>query len=206
MIAVKSGISLNILKVIYISMKNKLRCELIRRRNNISESKLLIKSNEIKKKLFNLVEFKRANTILFYISHNNEVYTHDMIKECMSNRKRIIVPISNKKNQELLISEIRNWRDLKRGSYNILEPKNCCIYEYPIELIDIIIVPGVGFDKKGGRIGHGCGYYDKLLKYATSPIIGLAFNIQLVENIPIEKHDIRVDKIITEYEIIKCKI
>ena len=73
-------------------MKNKLRCELIRKRNNISESKLLIKSNEIKKKLFNLVEFKRANTILFYISHNNEVYTHDMIKECMSNRRKIIVP------------------------------------------------------------------------------------------------------------------
>jgi len=186
-------------------MKDKLRRELIKLKNNLSKSELLEKSNIIKKRLFEMNEFKQASTILFYISYDNEVHTHNMIKESMSNRKKIIVPITDKDNKKLLLSELKNWNDLSHGAYNILEPRKECIIEVSLDSIDLILVPGIGFDKHGHRIGHGGGYYDKLLENATAQSIGLAFHLQVLDKIYVEKHDVSIHKIITEKEIIYCK-
>ena len=109
-------------------------------------------------------DFKHATTILFYVSYDNEVYTHEMIKELLKNKKNIVVPIADKKNRSLTLSKLDNWDDLEIGTYNILEPKLERIKKISLDSIDLIIVPGIGFDKKGNRIGHGKGYYDKLLK------------------------------------------
>jgi 5-formyltetrahydrofolate cyclo-ligase len=68
----------------------------------------------------------------------------------------------------------------------------------------LIIVPGIAFDKQGYRIGHGKGYYDRLLKNVSILKIGFAFNLQILEKIPSEKHDIKINKIITESEIMSC--
>ena len=186
-------------------MKVKLRRELIKLKNNLSKSELLEKSNIIKKRLFEMNEFKQASTILFYISYDNEVHTHNMIKESMSNRKKIIVPITDKDNKKLLLSELKNWNDLSHGAYNILEPRKECIIEVSLDSIDLILVPGIGFDKHGHRIGHGGGYYDKLLENSTAQSIGLAFHLQILDKIYVEKHDVSIHKIITEKEIIYCK-
>jgi 5-formyltetrahydrofolate cyclo-ligase len=186
-------------------MKDRLRKELIKKRKSLTKTEVLAKSNQIKKRLFELNEFKQSSVVLFYVSYDNEVYTHDMIKECMKTRKNISVPVSDKEQRRLILSELKNWNDLEPGSYGILEPKKDKIKEIPIESIDIIIIPGVGFDELGCRIGHGAGYYDNLLKESTNALhIGLAFEIQIVEKIPIESHDIPVDKILTEKRMIEC--
>ena len=186
-------------------MKDLLRKELIKKRKNLTKTEVLKKSNQIKKRLFGLNEFKQSSVVLFYISYDNEVYTHDMIKECLSVGKSIIVPVSNKEKRLLKLSKLKNWNDLELGSYGILEPKKDKINETSIESIDIIIVPGVGFDEFGCRIGHGVGYYDNLLKESINAShIGLAFEIQIVEKVPVESHDLPVDKIITEKRIIYC--
>ena len=185
-------------------MKEELRKELMKIRNNLSESELLEKSKQIKKRLYEMKEFQQASAILFYVSYDNEVYTHEMIKECIS-EKNIVVPVTDKQKRQLLLSKLRNWNDLTIGSYDILEPKKEKLKKISIDDVDLVIVPGIGFDEKGSRLGHGKGYYDNLLNHSKALKIALAFEFQIVENIPTEKHDIPVDKIVTEKRIIDCQ-
>jgi 5-formyltetrahydrofolate cyclo-ligase len=143
---------------------------------------------------------------MFYISYDNEVYTHDMIKENLKNKKKVIVPVSDIQNRCLILSELHSWNDLKPGSYKILEPIKNKIKKVSIDKIDMIIVPGLGFDEQGKRIGHGKGYYDNLLSNSKNAVhIGLAFEVQIVKKIPVNSYDIPVHKIITEERVIGCK-
>ena len=186
-------------------MKQKLRENILEIRGNLSKKEVFEKSKSIKNKLFEMKEFKEADSILFYVSYDNEVFTHGMIKECMSMEKKAIVPKSITKDNTLILSELVDWNDLEIGSYNILEPKSKSIKEVSINLIDLIVVPGVGFDESGHRIGHGKGYYDDLLKNSKKAShIGLAFEFQIVDKIPAERHDFPVDKIVTEERFIDC--
>ena len=184
-------------------MKEELRKEIKEKRRNISKEEQRKKSKEIKEKLFGLREYKNAKTVLFYVSYDGEVFTHDMIKEAL-NEKKVVVPISNKDDHSLILSELISFGDLEESSYGILEPKKEKIKEISIDEIDLIIVPGVAFDPKGNRLGHGKGYYDKLLNKTKTTSVGLCFEFQLVEKIPTESNDKPVDIIITEKRIIKC--
>jgi len=186
-------------------MKNFLRKDLIKKRRKLSEFEINNKSQLIEKNLFELDEFKSSQTILFYVSYGNEVYTHDMIKKSLDMKKNIIVPISDVINKDLILSKIDRWEELEKGSYKILEPKRKSEKEIFLDDINLIIVPAIGFDIKGNRLGHGLGYYDKLLKKSNQAThIGLAFESQIINHIQIEKHDIPVDKIITEKRVIYC--
>jgi 5-formyltetrahydrofolate cyclo-ligase len=186
-------------------MKEDLRKDLLKKRKDLSRSNVLKKSSKIEKRLFNMNEYKESQVIFYYISYNNEVYTHDMIKNSLLEEKDIVVPLSDKKNRTLILSKLDKWEDLEIGSYDILEPKKECMKKISIDKIDLFIIPGVGFDKNGNRIGHGMGYVDKLLKASNyRKHIGLSFELQIVDLIPIENHDILVNKIITEKRIINC--
>jgi len=186
-------------------MKEVIRREIKEKRNSLSKSEILEKSNRIKKRLFEQDEFRKAQTILFYVSYGSEVYTHDMIKESLSEGKNVVVPYSDTEKRTLILSELHSWNELSVGSYNILEPKKENIKEVTVDAIDMIVVPGVAFDSSGRRIGHGFGYYDKLLGGSThAPSIGLAFELQIVDAVPTEEHDVAVGKIITEKRTIIC--
>ncbi len=186
-------------------MKEKLRNEIKEKRRKQIKEEQRIKSKEITEKLFSLKKYKNAKTVLFYVSYNDEVFTHEMIKEAL-NDKKVVVPISNTKDETLSLSVLKSWDDLEIGSYGILEPKKKRIKEMNIDLIDLIIIPGVAFDINGNRMGHGKGYYDKLLEKTKATTIGLCFEFQLVEKIQIKPHDIPVNIIITEKRVIYCKI
>ena len=174
-------------------------------RKNQTQEELIEKSGEIEKKLFSLNELKEADTVLFYISYNNEVFTHDMIKKFLVDKKNVVVPISNKIDNSLILSKLEKWKDLHVGSYSILEPIKDKIKKISINEVDLIIIPGLGFDKKGNRLGHGKGYYDNLLKKSLNQTkIGLAFEFQIIDKIPVDDHDKPVDIIITEKRIINC--
>ena len=185
-------------------MKEKLRKEKKEKRIKQTKEENRKKSKEINERLLGLKEYKEAETVLFYISYNGEVFTHEMIKEALK-EKNVVVPISNKEDNTLRLSVLKSWGDLEIGSYGILEPKEECIKESSIDDIDLVIVPGVGFDNKGNRLGHGKGYYDRLLKQLINkPVIGLAFEFQIVEKIPSEKHDVKISMVVTEDRAIKC--
>jgi len=180
-------------------MKKALRKESLEKRDLLQKEDIIEKSKSIKEKLFLLPEFINAKTIAFYVSKGSEVFTHNIIKELLG-EKRILVPKTM--DNEIVFSEIDSFDELKPGRFDILEPVE--IKEVNHDEIDLIIVPGIVFDKKGHRIGYGYGYYDKILKKINCKKIGLAFSLQIVDNIPKEEYDVAVDKVITEEEVIDC--
>jgi 5-formyltetrahydrofolate cyclo-ligase len=185
-------------------MKEKTRRKIKEKRRKQTKEENKQKSKEIKERLFELDEYKDAKTVLFYVSNNDEVFTHDMIRESFY-KKNVIIPISNTENNILILSKLKSWDELTIGSYRILEPKKEKIRKTNINEIDLIIVPGVAFDAKGNRMGHGKGYYDRLLENKKQiPTVGLAFEFQVVNDIPTDEYDIPVDLIITEKRIIVC--
>ena len=186
-------------------MKTKIRENLLNMRKALPHSEVLKKSAQIKNRLFASSWYQEAGTILFYVSYDNEVNTHEMIQESLVKGKNVMVPKTDSKKKTLVISRLLCWDDLCPGTYTILESKDDCVREVPITSIDLCIIPGVAFDHNGNRIGHGGGYYDRLLQAEChAHRIGLAFEFQVMKRIPIETHDIRVEKIITEERVIDC--
>jgi 5-formyltetrahydrofolate cyclo-ligase len=187
-------------------MKHDIRATILQKRNDLSASDLARKSQRIKEQVFGLEEFRQARTILLYVSYGSEVATHEMIQECLTRGKKVAVPCTDANNRKLSLSELRRWEDLGVGTYHIQEPRVECRCEVPLTKVDLIIVPGIAFDYAGHRIGHGMGYYDRLLsENVKATKIALAFELQLVETIPAERHDVSVDIIITEERVIHMK-
>ncbi len=181
-------------------LKNQLRREMLSKRRRIDETVVLEKSRVIEKRLLETSIYTQSRTIMFYISHNNEVYTHTMIKKSLKQGKTVVVP--KIKNNIIYPSILTSWSELTKGSYGVLEPRE--IKPVSLNDIDIVIVPGVVFDQQGYRIGHGGGYYDRFLEKTSAIKIALAFEFQVLPSIPHEEHDIKVDKIITERRLINC--
>jgi len=188
-------------------MKNSLMEQFLKKRKELTKSKLITNSRQIKQLLFSTTWYRSASKILFYVSFNNEVSTHEMIKDALLNGKTVLVPKCDTEKNTLCISHLIHWADLEKGAYSILEPRQDCLRPVPVSSVDLIIVPGVVFDTKGNRIGYGKGFYDRLLQEAKNAYsIGLAFESQIIESIPSEEHDEKVDIIITEDRIIQPQI
>ena len=185
-----------------MSNKHAVRKKILERRNACSASFIRARSARIAKRLFALPEFRRARSVLFYVSKGCEVDTHAMIKKAMRMRKKVVVPVTNTKRKTLLLSELRDFSDLAPGAYGILEPGKGKIKKVPARSLELALIPGVAFDERGARVGFGGGYFDKLLKKVRAPIVALAFDFQVVEEIACESHDARVHKIITERRVI----
>ena len=182
-------------------MKNQLKESIIEKRNSLSKEEIREKSSQIKNKLFNLKHYKNSKTIMFFVSFNSEVNTHEMIKDALKNK---IVVVPKVVQHEIEPSVIIDFDNLISGKFGILEPIEAMKIAH--KNIDLVLVPGVIFDKEGHRIGYGFGYFDKFLKKVPKAIkIGLAFDFQVVDKIPREMHDVPVDMIVTEKRVIECR-
>jgi 5-formyltetrahydrofolate cyclo-ligase len=162
-------------------------------------------SQEICATFARLPEYQAARTVMFYVDVRSEVRTRHYLATALTHGKRIVVPYCVDGELELFLLE--SMEELSIGMYKILEPK-VELRELPAKKIDVkeldlIMVPGVAFDRRGARMGHGFGYYDKLLEHARpeTPLVALAFECQLFPEIPTQAHDIFMDKIITEKEV-----
>ena len=186
-------------------MKGKIRKEINGMRDNTPDSELNERSERIKENLFRASEFVNAKTILFYVSTRSEVRTEQMIKDSLKLGKKVAVPSTDLEKHMLCSFELKDFeKELAPGAFGIPEPKKGVCNEIPIEEIDLITIPGTAFDRKGDRIGYGKGFYDKLLSSMKDvTTIGLAYDFQIVPQIPEEEHDVKVDMIVTENEIIK---
>ncbi|HET6464357.1 MAG TPA: 5-formyltetrahydrofolate cyclo-ligase, partial [Nitrospiria bacterium] len=131
-----------------------------------------------------------------------------MIAHALSLGKRVTVPKMEPASKRLLLSELKDpTRELSPGPIGIPEPKPEAIRPVEVDRMDLFIVPGIAFDQRGNRLGQGAGYYDRLLTPVAEriPIIGLAFEIQVVERVPTGDHDIRVNWIVTEKRVIEIR-
>ena len=176
-------------------MKHKIRSHIKEKLNNHSELEKTKKSGIIKDRLFNEEAFKEAKVVMFYVSLKDEVNTMSMIDEAIRIGKRVCVPVIIKEEKRLIAGEIKDRiADLERQHFGIYQPKTGHVKEVPLEDIDLIIVPGIAFDKKNVRLGRGHGYYDRFLCALPNKTrtVGLAFDFQVVEHLPQDSHDIPV--------------
>ena len=150
-----------------------------------------------------LPEYAVAQTVMFYVDVRSEVRTRFELPAALESGKTIIVPWCNK-DGELELYHLESMDELEIGMYKILEPAEHLRHlpekQVNVESLDLVMVPGVGFDTRGARMGHGKGYYDKLLAHARpdTPLIALAFECQMFEDIPVAEHDVFMDKVVTE--------
>jgi 5-formyltetrahydrofolate cyclo-ligase len=175
--------------------------------DRLSEDELSEKTREIEDRLFEFANFLEAKIALLYINKENEVISRDIIQRTFDYNKIVVLPLvnANANANELKLYKIDNpAKDLKSGPGGGLQPDAEKCRVVPIECIDIAIIPGIAFDEKGGRIGPGDGYYDRLIPNLpiTTRKVALALDSQVIAQIPAESHDKQVDIIITEKRII----
>ncbi|NLC50800.1 MAG: 5-formyltetrahydrofolate cyclo-ligase [Firmicutes bacterium] len=185
-------------------MKKELRKRIIARRNRLTEDEIAQKSRCIAERLYAIHAYRQARTVMFFLSFGTEVDTGPMVEESLARGKRVVVPKVVPAKRELILSRLLHYPDdLAPGLWGIPEPRPQALRPLPVDELELVIVPGVAFDWQGGRLGYGGGYYDRFLARLQShiPLIAFAFEVQLVDSVPVEPWDRRVDQLITEKEI-----
>jgi 5-formyltetrahydrofolate cyclo-ligase len=171
----------------------------------LAESEVEEKTRRIENRLFEFANFLEANIVLLYINSTSEANSWKILKRCFDYKKIVILPAFDATKYQMKLMKVDNLdTDLILGPRDILEPDSSRSHIVPIECIDIAIIPGVAFDEKGGRIGSGDGYYDRLIPQLsiTTRKVALAFENQIIPIVHMESHNKYVDIIITEKRII----
>jgi 5-formyltetrahydrofolate cyclo-ligase len=162
-------------------------------------------SARIADRVLALPEYQAAQCVMWYVDVREEARTRHALPTALRSGKRIVIPYCV--DGELELFHLESMQELETGMYKILEPRadlrDVKSKQVQVQQLDLILVPGVAFDARGGRTGHGKGYYDKLLENAKpeTPLIALAFECQMFDEIPMQAHDIFMDKVVTEARV-----
>lgn len=184
-------------------MKDEIRRRILEQRKHMSSEDVEEKSERIHGRLFNSPYYQSSRTIMTYVDFQNEVETRSIINKAIGEGKNIVVPLCGQ-NYSLLPVKIGSLGDLEKGNKGILEPKKIDIVD--VKKLDLVLMPGVTFDRNGNRLGYGLGYYDRFLAQLSpsTMIVALAYGFQVVQTLPYEDYDQKVNLIITENETIHC--
>ena len=185
--------------------KIQIRKDIAKKISAISANAIAEKIKAIEDRLFEFANFLEAKIALLYVNSDYEVQTKNIVKRSYEYRKVVVLPAFDPEHFSIKLLKVDKPRkELKLGPRGVLEPdaKKCKIV--PIDRIDIAIIPGLAFDEKGGRIGTGKGYYDRLIPRLaiTTRKVALTLEEQIIPQIPMESHDKHVDIIITDQRII----
>ncbi len=173
--------------------KKELRRQIRQLKNKFTDSERTAQGALIQDMLESSESFQKAKSILLYWAMNDEVPTQNLVNKWYK-EKAIYLPVIN--GDDLKIVRYLGESSLVAGDkYGIPEPAGEAIDNE--EDIELVIVPGVAFDRNNNRMGRGAGYYDRILRrIPAAKMIGLAFDFQMTENVPVEEHDIKMDEII----------
>lgn len=186
--------------------KTKLRQAGLQFRHSLTEEIIQRHSDQIWSHLLEFSLYCQANTVMFYVALPGEVDTKPMIEQSLRMGKRIIVPVTDRSAKALLPCEIFGLDELVEGVSDVLEPPESLRRVVLPEEIDLIVVPGVAFDRKGGRVGFGAGYYDRFLSHpqVRASTVALSFEGQIMDEVPRDDHDVSVEWLITEQGVFQC--
>ena len=185
--------------------KSQIREEIAKKIAALSAKEIAEKTKAIENRLFDFANFLESKITLLYINNEYEVQTANILKRAFAFNKIVVLPAYNTQNFEIELKKVDNLeKDLCMGPRQILQPDETSCKVVPIDKIDIAIIPAVALDEKRGRIGSGKGYYDRLIPRLaiTTRKVALAFEDQIIAQVPIESHDKHVDIIITEDRVI----
>jgi 5-formyltetrahydrofolate cyclo-ligase len=187
------------------SVKSTIRRRVMILREQLTERQRQQWSKRICQRIAALPEVRDARVILLYQSILNEPDIGPLYDKLWRAGKRLALPrvIGEHDMEARLVKDIA--KDLAPGYKNILEPKTSCEVVDPAE-IDVVLVPGSSFDTRGNRLGMGFGFYDRYLARAgmRAAKIGVAYTFQVLEEVPSEPHDVRMDKLVTEAHTLDC--
>jgi len=175
----------------------------LRQRKSLSKLKKSQAESAMLELLLNWRVFKKADVIHIFISTPEEPDTRPIIEHCWTSGKKVAVPSVLPNTFDLIHSEIKSFDSLISGMYKILEPSPESRIKMTPDMFDLIIIPGVAFDRKGGRLGKGKGYYDRFLKVTSAFRLALAFDCQVIRNVPTDLHDIPMNAILSESGIVE---
>lgn len=180
--------------------KRRIRQEMLERLKEQDDTSRRRKSDAIALRLFDSEEFKRARMIMFYASFDYEVETVKMMDKALGEGKQICLPIISVGDKNLMPSQIKTIHNgFVKGPYSVIQPRAIVKNAVALNKIDLVVVPGIAFDHCGHRLGHGKGYYDRFLSQLPegTPSVGLAFDFQILEHLPVLPHDRPVHKILS---------
>lgn len=185
-------------------MKERIRKEMLQKREFHHSSGGHMHCISIMDRFVHLPEFKSAKCVLLYASKGSEVHTDGIIRSALSLGKKVVLPVTRKEAGGLELYSINSIDELASGAFGIMEPPQKQDRRVEPGEIGLAVVPGISFDSRGHRVGHGMGYYDSLLGKLNCRKAGLAYNMQIVGRVPNEPHDVAVDMIVTEDGVIDC--
>lgn len=174
------------------------------RKNRVAQKNKDEVSRAVCAKFTALPAYAAAKTVMWYVDAGSEVRTRNTLPAALAAGKRVVVPWCVFVSTTLELFHLEDMSELVEGAYKILEPK-AELRARPNKVVrpeelDVVMVPGTAFDPRGGRMGQGKGYYDRLLATARrdAPLVGLAFDCQIFDEIPVAPHDVFMDLVLTE--------
>jgi len=183
--------------------KREIRKRIMTLRNAMPVETIAAKSREIVRRLKEVREIRESSTLMVFLSFGSEVLTDRLIEWGWDAGKRIVVPLCHPESRVLTPCLIGGFDELETGHYGIREPKADRLQVVPPGKIDAVLVPAVAFDRRGYRVGYGGGYYDRFLpKAPRAATIGAVFACQIVPEVPRDRFDVQVERIVTEEGII----
>ena len=188
--------------------RQSLRKRILEARDGLTAEVRHEKSEAVMEKFWNLPEMQQWSTLFMYVDFRSEVETLELINRCLDQGIRVAVPLVDAKAVRMIPLLIKDpEQDLVSGYYDIPEPDPMKTTKVDAGEIDAAVIPGSVFDIRGGRLGYGGGYYDRFLvnDAPQAKRIGFAFEMQIVEKVPVEPHDQPLDILITEKRIVNIR-
>lgn len=184
-------------------MKSELRKQIRQRLAGLDEMTRYARSLAACKRLTGQPEFRQASVVMLYLSLPNEVETAAAALSAWQAGKTVVVPKVLWEHKRLLPVEITSLdTGMVPGKHGVPDPTVAT--PVPLEMLDLIVVPGLVYDRRGHRLGRGAGFYDRFLSQASIRAVtcGLAYREQVVDEVPAEKHDHAIDMLVTDEETI----
>jgi 5-formyltetrahydrofolate cyclo-ligase len=181
--------------------KAPIRSDMLARRRQLPDATRLFWSRCIQAEFLRLPEFGAAQRIALYSPVYNEVATSEVFAESIATGRLVYFPRVREESLEFVL--VSDERELQPGAFGIPEPMGKAVV--PIEALDLLVVPGIAFDLVGHRLGYGKGFYDRMLhgQNGHGTLVGLCYEMQITESLPVGCHDVRMDLLVTENRVLR---
>ncbi len=183
--------------------KKQLRAQVLAKRDALSPTSRAVASAELTRLLLAEPGYQSARAVSAYMGFGTEVDTAAFVAQVLADGKQLALPRIDKASKSLRLHRVKRLEDLVPGVWGIREP-HVDAPAIALDEIDFVLMPGVAFDNRGARLGYGAGFYDRLLGASVRRALRVtaAFDVQIVDTVPTDEHDQRLDIIISEQRIL----
>ena len=178
--------------------KAELRARMRRMRRALSGEEQQRAADSVYARVMNLSGYRAAEIVMAYVAARGELLLQRVLEDVLNSGRALALPRCGEKGT-MDAYRVTDMRQLRQGAYGILEPDESCPL-VPPEDIDLMLIPGTAFDRAGGRIGQGGGYYDRYIQKTRAVRVGVCHEFALMDRVPTEDHDARMDAVVTPKE------